>query len=97
MHSSRRASTAGMAEHSIPPYLCSGGRLLGIPYSQVDYITMNKYKYKVSRLHTMLEIRHYDAQSSPIGQYIVIYFLLPYIIYAHLMDRISILSLIVGQ
>ena len=53
------------------------------------------YQYIVCS--SLLEIRHYDAQSSPIGQYIVIYFLLPYIIYAHLMDRISILSLIVGQ
>ena len=45
----------------------------------------------------MLEIRHHDAQSSPIGQYIVIYLFQLYIIYAHLMDRISILLLIVGQ
>ena len=57
-----------------------------------QYVVVQQCSY-----HSVLEISHYDAQSSPIGQYIVIYFFLSYIIYAHLVDRISILLLIVGQ
>ena len=62
-----------------------------------SFIVPNNSLTATTTTTTMLEIRHYDAQSSPIGQYIVIYFFLSYIIYAHLVDRISILSLIVGQ
>ena len=63
----------------------------------VSIYMVEVYKYKYGTYSLAAKIRHYDAQASPIRQYIVIYFFLSYLLYAYLVDRISILSLIVGQ